>query len=339
MRAVHIERHGPAESLAIADVPAPQPAPHEVLVRVHACGVNRLDLLLREGKVFQVPLPRIPGTDFSGTIVAAGADVTGRRIGERVLAAPILSCGQCEHCLHGDDNLCKTFGTVGSAIDGGYAELVRIPARNAVPMPEALDWITAASFGLTYATAAAMLRRGRLSDGETVLVLGASGGLGYAAVEIARSAGARVIAACRGEQRSAALLSLGADAVVEPGPGMAERVRQLTGGKGVELVFEHVAAATFEQSIASLATDGRLVLGGVTTGTEAPLDLKAVFTKRLEVLGCRGSGRKDLDHVLGLLACGAVRPHVEHVLPLEHATQAHRLLDSGQLLGKIVLTV
>lgn len=339
MLAVHIERHGPAESLAIVDVPKPQPASHEVLVRVHACGVNRLDLLLREGQVFQVPLPRIPGTDFAGTIVAVGADVTDRQVGERVMAAPILSCGRCEHCLRGDDNLCKTFGTVGSTIDGGYAEYVSIPARNAVPLPESLDWITAASFGLTYATAAAMLRRGRLSAGETVLILGASGGLGYAAAQLAHSAGARVIAACRGAQRGAALLSQGADAVVEPGPRMAEQVRELTVGKGAELVFEHVAAATFEHSIASLAVGGRLVLGGVTTGTEAMLDLKAVFTKRLEVLGCRGSGRRDLDHVLDLLARGTVRPHVEHVLPLERAAQAHRLLESGQLLGKVVLTV
>ncbi|KAB0573927.1 zinc-binding dehydrogenase [Ideonella dechloratans] len=339
MLAVQIQRYGPAESLACVDVPTPQPAAHEVLVQVHACGVNRLDLLLREGKIFQVPLPRIPGTDFAGTIVAVGADVADRRVGERVLAAPILSCGQCEHCLQGEDNLCKAFGTVGSTIDGGYAAYVRIPARNARPVPGDLDWITAASFGLTYATASAMLRRGRLKKDETVLVLGSSGGLGYAAVQLARCAGARVIAVCRGTQRGASLLTQGADAVVEPGPRMAEQVQALTGGKGVDLVFEHVAAATFEQSIASLAVGGRLVLGGVTTGTQASLDLKAVFTKRLEVLGCRGSGRKDFDHVLELMARGAIRPHVEHVLALERATEAHHLLESGHLLGKVVLKV
>lgn len=339
MLAVRIERHGPAQALTLAEVPIPQPAAHEVLVQVRACGVNRLDLLLREGKVFQVPLPRIPGTDFAGTIVAVGAEVSEHRVGERVLAAPILSCGHCEHCLRGDDHLCRSFGTVGSTIDGGYAEYVRIPARNAVPVPEGLDWIMAASFGLTYATASAMLRRGRLRAGETVLVLGASGGLGHAAVQLACSAGARVIAACRGAERRGALLSLGAEAVVEPGPEMAGQVRALTGGQGVALVFEHVAATTFEQSVASMAVGGRLVLGGVTTGTEASLDLKAVFTKRLELLGCRGSGRQDLAHALGLLASGAVRPHVERVLPLEHAVEAHRLLESGQLLGKVVLVV
>ena len=339
MRAVHIERYGPAESLARVEVPTPQPAADEVLVQVQACGVNRLDLLLREGRVFQVPLPRIPGTDFAGTIVAIGEQVRDRRVGERVLAAPILSCGHCGHCLQGEDNLCQAFGTVGSSIDGGYAAYARLPARNAVPMPEGLDWITAASFALTYATAAAMLRRGRLDAGESVLVLGASGGLGHAAVQLAHEAGARVIAVCRGTQRGEALRAVGADAVVEPGPQLAAQVRELTGGQGVALVFEHVAAQTFAQSVAALAPQGRLVLGGVTTGTEATLDLKAVFANRLELLGCRGSGRRDLDQVLDLLARGRLRPHVEQVLPLERAAEAHRRLESGTLLGKVVLTL
>ncbi|MBX3589808.1 MAG: alcohol dehydrogenase catalytic domain-containing protein [Burkholderiaceae bacterium] len=339
MFAVRIDRYGPAESLAIVNVPTPEPGPHEVLVRVRATGVNRLDLLLREGNVFQVPLPRIPGTDFAGEIVAVGSGVTDRHVGERVFAAPILSCGRCGHCLRGEDNLCQAFGTVGSTIDGGYAQYARIPARNAVPLPSGVDWVSGASFGLTYATAAAMLRRGRLAADETVLVLGANGGLGHAAVQLARGMRARVIAVSREPKISDALLRIGADAVVEPGQGMAQKVRELTGGKGVELVFEHVAAATFEQSVASLAVDGRLVLGGVTTGSGVPLDLKAVFTRRLEILGCRGSGRKDLDRVVELLASGAVRPHVQQVVPLERAVEAHRSLASGRGLGKIVMTV
>lgn len=339
MLAVRIDRYGPAESLNLVDVPTPEVGPHDVLIRVHAAGLNRLDLLLRDGEVFQVPLPRIPGTDFAGEIVSVGSEVSSTRIGERVFAAPILSCGVCEHCKAGEDNLCKFFGTIGSTIDGGYAEYVAIPARNAVPLPEQMDWITGASFGLTYATAAAMLRRGHLVAGETVLVLGANGGLGYAAVELARSMGARVIAVTREPQSHEPLLRLGADAVVEPGPNMASSVLELTGGKGVQVVFEHVAAATFEQSISSLAMDGRLVLGGVTTGTRAQLDLKAVFTKRLHILGCRGSGRKDLESVLSLVSSGQVRPNVQQTLPLERAVEAHQLMESGRILGKIVLTV
>jgi len=339
MLAVRIDRYGPAESLNVLDVPIPKPGPHDVLVRVQATGVNRLDLLLREGKVFQVPLPRIPGTDLAGGIVAVGSEVASRRVGECVFAAPILSCGQCTHCLQGEDNLCQQFGTLGSTIDGGYAEYVRIPARNAVPLPKGMDWVLGASFALTYAAAAAMLRRGRLVAGETVLVLGANGGLGYAAVELARALGGRVIAVNRTPERSDALLRIGASAVIEPGPTMVQAVRELTGGKGVDLVFEHVGATTLEQSVASLAMDGRLVLGGVTTGTQAPLDLKAVFTKRLEILGCRGSGRKDLDRVLGLVSSGAVRPHVQKVLSLEQAVQAHQLLELGHVLGKVVLAM
>jgi 2-desacetyl-2-hydroxyethyl bacteriochlorophyllide A dehydrogenase len=338
MLAIPIQRHGAADTLVAADLPRPQPGPRDVLVRVHAVGVNRLDLLLREGRVFQVPLPRVPGTDFAGEIVAVGAEVPQARIGERVFAAPILSCGECAHCRAGEDNLCAQFGTVGSTIDGGYAQFVRLPARNAVPLPPALDFVTGASFALTYATAAAMLRRGRLAEGETVLVLGANGGLGYAAVELARLAGARVIAASRDAAAADALREAGATDVVAPGPQLAETVRSLTDGRGADLVFEHVGAATFAPSLAALAVGGRLVLAGVTTGTEAPLDLKAVFTRRLEILGCRGSGRRDLDRVLELVARGALRPRVDRVLPLEEAAQAHRWLESGGLLGKIVLT-
>ncbi|VVE88617.1 alcohol dehydrogenase catalytic domain-containing protein [Pandoraea bronchicola] len=339
MLAVRIDQYGPADSLGIVDVPPPVPGPTDVLVRVRAIGVNRLDLLLRDGNIFQVPLPRIPGTDFSGQIVALGDAVLDRKVGEHVFAAPILSCGTCAHCLRGEDNLCRQFGTVGSTIDGGYAEYVSLPARNAVPLPEGMDAVAGASFGLTYATAAAMLRRGRLSAGESVLVLGANGGLGYAAVELARCAGATVIAVSRDSHANERLLKLGAAAVVAPGPNMANDVRALTQGRGVDMVFEHVAAATFEQSLASLAMDGRLVLGGVTTGTQAPLDLKAIFTKRLEILGCRGSGRIDLDRVLEHMARGELSPHVHQVLPLEQAAEAHRMLESSEVFGKIMLTV
>jgi len=339
MKAVQIEKYGPAESLAIVDVDMPVPGPDDVIIRVYATGVNRLDLLLREGSVFQVPLPRIPGTDFAGEIVEVGINVDSNRVGERVFAAPILSCGQCEHCLRGEDNRCSNFGTVGSTIDGGYAQFARVPARNAIELPEQVDYVRGASFALTYATAAAMLRRGRLERGEQVMILGANGGLGYAAVELASAMGAEVIAIGRTADTNDALRGAGAASVVLAGPHMAEQVRELTGGRGVDLVFEHVGAATFEQSVASLAMDGRLVLGGVTTGTEAPMDLKALFTRRLEVLGCRGSGRGDLEYVRDLVARDIVRPHVQQVMPLEQVAQAHRELESGVSLGKIILTV
>ncbi|WP_227461545.1 alcohol dehydrogenase catalytic domain-containing protein [Cupriavidus pauculus] len=339
MKAVQIQKYGPAESLAITDVDMPVPGPDDVVIRVHAVGVNRLDLLLREGSVFQVPLPRIPGTDFAGEIVEVGTNVNSSRVGQRVFAAPILSCGQCEHCLRGDDNLCSKFGTVGSTIDGGYAQFARVPARNAIELPAQMDYIRGASFALTYATAAAMLRRGRLAEGEWVMILGANGGLGYAAVELASAMGADVIAIGRTADTDEALRGAGAASVVLAGPRMADQVIELTGGRGVDLVFEHVGAATFEQSVASLAMDGRLVLGGVTTGTEAPMDLKALFARRLEVLGCRGSGRRDLEQVLDLVARDKVKPHIQQVMPLEQAAQAHRDLESGVRLGKIILTV
>lgn len=339
MRAIQIKRYGPADALALVDMPAPSPGPQDVIVKVQAVGVNRLDVLLRQGEVFQVPLPRVPGTDIVGVIVEVGIEVDRHRLGEPVFAAPILACGTCEHCLRGDDNLCAGFGTVGSTIDGGYAEYVRLPARNALPLPPEFDALMGASFALTYATAAAMFRRARLAAGETVVVLGASGGLGCAAVELGCNLGAEVLAVTRDPSADDALLALGAKAVLRPGPSMPGQVHDLTSGRGAHVVFEHVGSATFEHSVASLGTAGRLVFGGVTTGTRATLDLKALFTKRLEVIGCRGSGRRDLEAVLELVRQGLIHPRVDEVLSLEDAAEAHLRLEAGKVFGKIVLAV
>lgn len=340
MFAMQIHTHGAPELLAPVQLPLPQLESGQALLRVRACGLNRLDLLLRAGGVFQPALPRTPGTDIAGEVVALAEDVTTLAVGTRVLVAPILSCGSCAHCLGGEDNLCAAFGTVGSSRDGGYAEYVALPARNLVPIPDGKSFVEAAAFALTYATAHAMLRRGRLGSGETVLIVGANGGLGYAALELAKAKGARVIAAVRRPHDLAdSLKARGADHVLATGPELADQVYALTNGRGAQLAFEHVAAATFAESVAALGMDGRLVLGGVTSGLTARLDLKALFAKRLELLGCRGSGRRDLDAVLALWQQGRIRPHVHGTLPLAQAAEAHRLMEAGGLLGKLVFTV
>jgi 2-desacetyl-2-hydroxyethyl bacteriochlorophyllide A dehydrogenase len=337
MQAIQIKQYGPADTLSSVELAEPIPGPDDVLIRVHATGVNRLDVLLREGEVFRVPLPRIPGSDFSGEIVQTGKNVPINRLYQRVMAAPILSCGKCAHCQNGNDNLCHAFGTIGSTIDGGYAHYVCIPARNAIALPDHISFEAAASFALTYATAAAMLRKGGLHEGQTVLILGATGGLGLAAVELAQLQGARVIAVSRQPERAQVLEARGAWAVVDPADRLAPAVMNLTEGKGVDLVFEHVGAATFEQSLASLASHGTMLLGGVTRGLQASIDLKAVFTKRLQIIGCRGSGRTDLNDVFKLLCEGKLKPHIGEILPLNEAARAHQLLDSGTHFGKIIL--
>lgn len=339
MKAIQVQSFGGPEVLEMVDLPTPAPEPAEVVVRVRAAGINRLDILLRDGKVFKVPLPHVPGTDIAGEIVQVGRAVKDWHAGDRVLVAPILSCGECEHCLAGEDNLCSQFGTVGSSIQGGYAEYIRIPARNVVRIPESKSFIEAAAFPLAYATAAAMLRKADLQAGETVLVVGASGGLGHAGIQLAKALGARVIAVVRQHQHVEQTVAIGADVVLQSGPDLVERVKQLTSGLGVDVAFEHVGPATFTASLACLRLDGRLVTAGVTTGTEAPLDLKSVFLKRLSIMGCRGSGQTDLRLVVKLWAEGKIAPRVDYVLPLADAAEAHRIIEQGSRFGKIVLEV
>jgi NADPH:quinone reductase-like Zn-dependent oxidoreductase len=208
-----------------------------------------------------------------------------------------------------------------------------------VRIPENKSFIEAAAFPLAYATAAAMLRKADLKAGETVLVVGASGGLGYAGIQLAKALGARVIAVVRQQQHVEPTLAIGADVVLQAGPDLVERVKQLTGGQGVDVAFEHVGPATFTASLACMRLDGRLVTAGVTTGTEAPLDLKSVFLKRLSIMGCRGSGQTDLRLVVKLWEEGKIAPRVDYVLPLADAAEAHRIMEQGSRFGKIVLEV
>lgn len=336
MHAVRITEFGGPEVLRMEEVPVPQPGTNEVVVRVRAAGVNRLDALLREGRMLRVALPHTPGTDIAGEVAAVG-DKAGRwHEGDRVLVAPILSCGSCRHCLSGEDNLCESFGTIGYTIPGGYADYVRIPARNVVAIPSGKSFAEAAAFPLTYATAANMLRKARLQMGETILVLGASGGLGLAGVQLAQAMDARVIAVVR-KPEHLERTRVSADAVFLADDDLHAQVMEFTAGRGVDVAFEHVGAATFGASFACLAPNGRLVSAGATSGDEARLDLETLFLKRLEVIGCRGSGRRDLEHVMRLWTHGAIVPAVDLRLPLGKADEAHRALESGMRYGKIVL--
>lgn len=339
MKAVRIKAYGGPETLQLEEIAVPIPGPEELLVRVQACGVNRLDVLLRNGKVFRVPLPHIPGTDIAGEIAGLGANTQGWQLGDRVLVAPILSCGQCDRCLAGRDNLCQRFGTVGSSIPGGYAEYVVIPARNAITIPTGMSFEAAASLPLNYATATNMLRKAALAPGESVLIMGASGGLGSAALQVAKAMGARVIAVVRQEHHQEKVLALGADEVLMANGDLSHEVRDLTQNQGVDVAFEHVGAATFAASLASLRTDGRMVTAGATTGELAQLDLQAIYLKRLSILGCRGSGRLDLEFALKLWHQGRLKPPIDKVLPLGDAAKAHSILEQGDRFGRIILQV
>ncbi len=342
MKAVRFHEHGGPEVLRYEDAPDPAPSPGGIVVRVRACALNHLDIWQRRGlDRVKIPLPHISGADVAGEIAATGDGVTAWRVGDRVMLQPGLSCGRCARCLAGEDNYCPTYDVLGYQSDGGYAELVAVPAVNAIRLPDAIDFVAGAAFPLAFLTAWQMLHtRARLAPGETVLVIAAGSGVGQAAVQLAKSAGARVIATAGGEKKVAQARAIGADDVIDHhGEDVVARVRELTGKRGVDVVVEHVGVATWERSVRSLARGGRLVTCGATTGHAATLDLRHLFARQLSLLGSYMGGKPELVRASELFFRGEVRPIVDRTFPLSETAQAHRYLESSSQFGKVVLVV
>src|SRR5260370_723643 len=284
MRAIVFQQHGGQEVLKYEDAPKPSIRPGEVLVRVKACALNHLDLWVRRGiPGVPIPLPHIPGSDVSGEIAQIGADVTTVRVGQKVVLAPGVTCGKCAACVSGQDNRCRQFTNLGYMIDGGCAEFVRSPEVNCLPYPENLSFEEAASIPLVFQTAWHMLvSRAELQPGEDVLILGAGGGVGSAAIQVAKFLGARIIATAGTEEKLAKARGLGADHVINHrSEKIRDEVRRITNKRGVDVVFEHVGTATWDESVASLALGGRLVTCGATTGYDVQIDLRFFFTPHL----------------------------------------------------------
>jgi NADPH:quinone reductase-like Zn-dependent oxidoreductase len=342
MKAIVYAAHGGPEVLQYKDVPEPQIGPYEVLVRVHACALNHLDLWLRMGLPgTHVPLPHVPGSDIAGEVARVGDKVTNVKVGERVLLQPGISCGQCANCLRGQDSMCPSYTLFGQGVDGGCAEFVKSPAVNCVPIPEKLSFEEAAAFPLVSLTAWHMLiGRAKLQPAETVLVLGAGSGVGSAAIQIAKAAGARVIATAGSDEKLEKARELGADAVINHSTQkIADEVKRLTNRRGVEVVFEHVGQATWENSIRSLAVGGRLVTCGATTGFDGAINIAYLFTRHLSILGSFMGSKAELFSALELLRRGLLKPVIDVVLPLEKCAEAHKRMENRELFGKIVLKV
>src|SRR5271168_214951 len=342
MKAIVFEKHGAPEVLHYTDAPTPTIRPSEVLVRVKACALNHLDLWVRRGLPgVPIPLPHIPGSDVAGEIAEVGADVTGVRPGQKVVLAPGVTCGKCPACISGQDNRCRQFSNLGYLIDGGCAEFVRAPEVNCLPYPENLSFVEAASIPLVFQTAWHMLlSRAELQPGEDVLILGAGSGVGTAAIQIAKFFGARVIATASTDEKAAKATELGADHVVNlKTQKIREEVRRITNKRGVDVVFEHVGTATWDESLASLAYAGRLITCGATTGYDARLDLRLLFAKQLSLMGSYMGTKSDLHSVMRLVAAGRFRPIIDKIFPLSEAAAAHAYLESGAQFGKVVLSV
>jgi NADPH:quinone reductase-like Zn-dependent oxidoreductase len=342
MKAIVFSAHGGPDVLKYTDAPDPIIRPNEVLVRVKACALNHLDLWVRRGiPGVQFPLPHIPGSDISGEIAQIGADVTAARVGQRVVLAPGVSCGKCPACLAGQDNRCRQFTNLGYMIDGGYAEFVRAPEVNCLPYPENLSFEEAASIPLVFQTAWHMLlSRAELQPGEDVLVLGAGSGVGSAAIQIAKFFGARVIATAGSDEKLQKAKELGAGQLINhKTQKIRDEVRRITNKRGVDVVFEHVGTATWDDSLASLAAGGRLVTCGATTGYDAKVDLRFLFSRQLSLLGSYMGTKTELQTVMKLVAAGKLKPIVDRVFPLNEAAAAHSYLESSSQFGKVVLKI
>lgn len=340
MKAVAFERFGGPDVLVFGERPDPVAGPGEALVRVRACAINHLDLWVRAGLPGLEPeMPHILGNEIVGEIVAVGAGVTHVAPGQKTLVNPTLSCGVCPACANGDDNLCRAYDVIGRKRNGGYAELVAVPAVNCLPYPENLGWEEAAALPLVFLTAWHMLvTRAELRPGEDVLVIGAGSGVGSAAIQVARLHGARVIATAGGAAKLERARALGAHEVIDHSTeDIAQRARALTGKKGVEVVVEHVGGRIFEAGVAALAKNGRLVTCGATAGHQVSLDLNLLFGRHLSLLGSWMGRRADLLDVLRHVATGALRPVVDSTRPLAEARAAHERIEARQHFGKVVL--
>ncbi len=340
MKAARIHQHGGPDALVLEDIPDPKIRPDQVLVRVRACALNHLDLFIRGGiPGIRYAMPHILGADIAGEVVETGSLCDRVKPGWRVLLAPGVSCRQCEQCLSGQDNFCRKYTLFGAGIDGGYAELVAAPEYAVIPIPDELPFEEAAATPLVFLTAWHMLMgRARLQPGEDVLVLAASSGVGTAAIQIARMFQCRVIATAGGEEKLARARELGADHTIDHyAQDIGAEVRRITAKRGVDVVVEHVGAATWQKSLESLAAGGRLVTCGATTGHDARVDLRYLFSKQWSLLGSFMGSLGELHQVLKFVFRGQLKPVIDRVYPLAEIRAAHERLEARQQFGKIVV--
>ncbi len=338
MKAVRIHQFGSPEVLTYEDIPDPQLRKDQVLVRVKACSLNHLDLWVRKG-LPGVKLPHILGSDVAGEVVEVGEYVSGFKTGQRVIVAPMHFCGHCAKCVSGLQNQCREFTVIGNAVDGGNCELFAAPAADLIPFPDSLDFNQAASVPLVFVTAWHMLvGLAGVRQGQTVLVLGASSGVGIAAIQIAKLFHCRIITTAGDEAKLEKGRALGADhGINHYKQRISEEVRKITNKEGVDIVVEHVGAATWEESMKCLKTAGTLVTCGATTGPSVGIDLRHLFARQLRILGSYMGTMGELHEVLGHVFAGRLKPVVDRAFALSEIRAAHEYLEKSQQFGKVIV--
>ena len=342
MKAVIFQRHGGLEVLKHTEMPTPKIKEDEVLIEAEACGLNHLDIWIRQGLPgVSIPMPHIAGCEVVGRVAKVGSKFAHIKTGSRVLVAPGISCGQCPACQAGRESLCRNFKIIGQQVNGGYAEQVAVPGRNLIPISTKLKPEEWAAVPLVFLTAWHMLvTRGGLKAGESVLVQAGGSGVGSAAIQIARLCGATVFTTVGSDEKLKKAKALGAHWVINYNKrDFPEEISRLTEGRGVDLVFEHIGHETWRDSMKCIARGGRLVTCGATTGPLVELDLRFFFTRELSVMGCYMGSRRELDQVLDLVEKERLKPVVDTVFPLKDAVKAQATMESRDFFGKLVLKI
>lgn len=338
MVAVRIHEHGNTDVIKIDEIDPPKHEADEVLVKIKTTALNHLDLWVRKG-IPGVPLPIILGSDGAGEVIEVGMTADDFKPGDEVILAPMRSCGTCGFCMYGQENICSEFHIPGESTDGIQTELVSVPTRYLKKKPQHIDWEEAAAFPLVAVTAYQMLiHKAKLKTGDWVLIYGASSGVGGMAIQIARSRGARVITTAGTDEKIAKATALGAEFVLDYRTDpIGKKVREITDGRGVDIVFEHTGAKTWNDSLRALGRGGKLVTCGATTGPYVKLDLRPLFIKQQQLIGSTMGTLQDFRDVVELVAQNKIKPVIDGVFDYQNITEAHEWLESGGQFGKVII--
>ena len=338
MKAVHVAGMGGPEQLIYGDWPDPIIGAGDVLVQVEAASVNYVDVMVRQGVLGRLPL--VPGMDAAGTVVQVGADARGIDIGDRVLVNGAITCDACEYCLAGDNGTCRQRAALGQKVDGTYAEYVKLPWRNVLRLSDSVTWEQAAAAPTIFFTAwQALMSRAKLRPGETVLIMAAGSGVGSAALQLAKLAGARVIGGSTSDDKLARAKAWGADAVINYATSdLVQSVLQLTDGLGAHVILDIVGGAFWSDYLRCVRPGGRIVACSITSGRKADCDILALLDRQVTILGVGGYGAKgEITRVVALLNAGKIAPNIYKTFPLAEAANAQKALEDRGAIGKIIL--
>ncbi len=343
MKAVYITKQGELDVLTYGEIPYPEINPNEIIVKIKACALNRLDIYTRSGargtkRNFESP--HILGSDIAGEVVTVGALVNSVKVGARVVLNPRVTCGECRFCLAGMDEFCQSSKMLGSTMNGGYAEYIKVPGTNAIILPPNISFEEAAAMPTVFMPSWAMIvRKAQLKPMETVLVLSASSGVGTAAIQVAKNyIGAKVITTTSTQEKAQKAKELGADEVIiYPIDDMTQEIKKLTNNYGIDVVIDHVGSDFWDGAFNALATGGRYGICGVSTGYKSQLHMGKLFTKQLTVFGVFMGRKEDLRTVIKMAERKIINSVIHKTFSFKDVAEAHRLMESQQFFGKLVL--